>query len=208
MEAIPPPDPRHAALLRRAEARQRCAARIAEDLGIEAGWTQFGTVHLVGAAAYGLIVAPDIDYEIFGHMAPKAGFDQCTRWATDPHVIKIKYLNGSATEDAGLGWQITYRNNGVGWNVQMWLLPADYAGPRAADLVPALSARLDTPARAAILSIKEALVSSRTGYRSIDVYRAVLDDGIDTPEQYASWCTRHATTGLLSWRPRPSGGAA
>lgn len=202
-----PSGTRQAALLERAAVRQRDAQRIAAALGIEAGWAPFGDVHLVGAAAYGLIVALDIDYEIFGVMTPDAGFDQCARWARDPHVSKIKYVNAVAAEDAGLGWQVTYRDGGTDWNLQMWLLPSDYAGPRAADLVTAIHTRLDTAAREAILSIKERLVGSGTAYRSIDVYRAALDDGIDTPEQYEAWAAEHTTTGLLDWRPRPPGGA-
>jgi hypothetical protein len=202
-----PADSRSAALLERAAARQRTAEQISADLDVESGWARFGTVHLVGAAAYGLIVAPDIDFEIFGPMTAQAGFEQCTRWAANPHVTKIKYVDGAATEDDGLGWQVTYLHGDTRWTVQMWLLPADYPGPRAADLVAPLKARLDLWARTAVLSIKEALVHAGAAYRSIDVYRAVLDDGIDTPERYTAWCAENTTSGLLGWRPKPPGGA-
>lgn len=125
--------------------------------------------------SYGLLVAPDIDIEIFGDLRVDAGFSLVAEWARDPAVDRVLFVNAVGAPDAGLGWELV-------------------APMRAAP-------RSDTRAR--ILHIKEALMKHKTGYRSIDVYRAVLDHGVNDVEEYDQWCRSHSSTGLINWRPVP-----
>jgi hypothetical protein len=90
----------------------------------------------------------------------------------------------------------------------MWLLPPEYSGPRSSDLIPAIRKALDVSSRCAILRIKEHLVGQRRPYRSIDVYRAVLDYGISSAEEYQRWAVSHSTEGLIGWRPSPGRGGS
>ncbi len=51
-------------VLERAEQRSQCAHHILSQLQLFERWRAFGTPTLVGAVAYGLAIAPDIDLEI------------------------------------------------------------------------------------------------------------------------------------------------
>lgn len=198
---IPGPPPPCQDLLRRQAARHRRAHAILRRLAVLDRWRQLGNPVLCGATAYGLLVAPDIDVEVFGTLDVAAGFTVVGAIAADPAILKVTFLNATDTEDAGLGWEVVYRDGEQLWRIQMWLLPADYPGPRSSDLVPVLRAALDDRCRCAVLQIKEHLVAAGAHYRSIDVYRAVLDFGVTTADGYARWAVSHSSIGLIGWRP-------
>ncbi|MGH3712928.1 MAG: hypothetical protein ACRDT4_05630 [Micromonosporaceae bacterium] len=189
------------ALLDRQAARQAAARAVLNVLQPLQRWRRFGEPSLCGAMAYRLLVAPDIDIEIFGPLDPVSGFHLASAWAGDPAVRRVLFINAIGEADAGLGWEVSYLHRGVAWAVQMWLLPEDYDGPRSVDLVMPMRAALDRASRCAILRIKEELVARGTGHRSIDLYRAVLDHGVDTVEEYDRWCRSHSSTGMVNWRP-------
>lgn len=190
-------------LLDRQDARQDKARTVLDMLQPLQQWERFGEPRLCGAMSYGLLVAPDIDIEIFGDLRVDAGFSLVSEWARDPAVDRVLFINAVGEPDAGLGWELHYRLDGVRWALQMWLLPAGYEGPRSADLVAPMSAALCPGTRARILCIKEALVERETSYRSIDVYRAVLDHGVNAVEEYDQWCRSYSSTGMINWRPAP-----
>jgi hypothetical protein len=129
------------------------------------------------------------------------GFGVAAQIAQCAGVRKVTFINATAEEDAGLGWEAVCIGRGVRWQIQMWLLPVDYPGPRSCDLANVMRARLTIVERVAILRIKEVLVAAGTPYRSIDVYRAALDSGVRTVEEYLAWTVDGSSTGLLSWRP-------
>jgi hypothetical protein len=181
--------------------RQETARTILDRLSPLERWRPFGEPVLCGAVSYGLLVAPDIDIEVFGRMDAGAGFSIVADWAAKMAVRRALFLNAMGEEDAGLGWDVQYRHRGEVWHIQMWLLPPDYSGPRSCDLAPAMNHALNNHSRCAILRIKEYLVSQRSPYRSIDVYRAVLDYGVSNAHDYRRWAISHSTTGLITWRP-------
>ncbi|MEU2021883.1 hypothetical protein ABZ565_06925 [Streptomyces sp. NPDC016469] len=194
---------RDAAVLARQAARQKQALGVLDALRPLQRWERFGEPRLCGAMAYGLLVAPDIDIEVFGELHVDAGFSLVSEWARDPAVERLLFINAVGEPDAGLGWELQYRYEGERWAVQMWLLAADYDGPRSADLVAPMRAALRTTTQARILRIKEALVGRGEEYRSIDVYRSVLDGGVNDVEEYARWCRSYSSTGMINWRPSP-----
>lgn len=121
--------------------------------------------------------------------------------AADLAVRKVLFINAVGEEDAGYGWDVQFTHRGEMWHVQMWLLPSGYDGPRSSDLAPAMNQALDDTSRCAILRIKEYLIGQRKWYRSIDVYRAVLDFGIDNGRDYEKWAPSHSSARLIAWRP-------
>lgn len=192
-------------LLDRQDARQNRARAVLDILRPLQRWEQFGEPMLCGAMSYGLLVAPDIDVEIFGELRVDSGFSLVSEWAQDPAVERVLFINAVGEPDAGLGWELHYRFEGERWSVQMWLLAADYDGPRSADLVAPMRAALGPGTRARILRIKEALVAREDAYRSIDIYRSVLDYGVNDIEEYDRWCRSYSSTGMINWRPSPRG---
>jgi hypothetical protein len=127
---------------------------------------------------------------------------EVAKWAAHPAVNRVLFLDELDGPGGGLGWRLNYRDAAQDWTVQMWLLPPDYAGPRAVDLVEPLRRALTPPGRAAILAIKEALAARRHAGISLDVYRAVVDDGVRDVAGFDRWPGPRTDPGdLVRWRP-------
>jgi len=193
----------------RAEARRLAAHDVLERLQIVERWSAIGEPTVVGAVAYGLVVAPDIDLEIrCAQPRVEDGFAVLSEIAPLPGVWRVRFSNELESPDQGLYWQIRYRfaPGSEPWKLDMWLLPHDHRGPKSTNMVDAMRRALTDETRVAILEIKAAV--SGEGARSIDVYRAVLDDGVRSAPEFAEWNERNASTGLVDWRPSERGGAS
>ena len=97
-------------LLRAAKRRER-ALRIIEKLDLLQRWSRYGSPVIVGAVRHGLMVALDIDMEIYSDN-PKIehGFEVMSGVARLPGVWKVRFSNELAGPDQGLYWQIRYRD--------------------------------------------------------------------------------------------------
>ena len=197
-----------AATLTRAEQRRAAAVELVASLQLMERWAEVGAPVLVGAVAYGLVVAPDVDLEIYcGQPRVEAGFGVISQLAALPGVWKVRFSNELDGPDQGLYWQVRYRaDSSEVWKVDMWLLAHNHRGPRAVDAVEPMRRALIDETRSAILEIKEAL-ADRDDVRSVDVYRAVLDDGVRSLDAFIQWHDRNASTDLVDWLPRAAGGA-
>jgi hypothetical protein len=85
---------------------------------------------------------------------------------------------------------------GDDWNLDIWFVDQLERQPDLAHL-KSMPARLTPEARTAILQIKHAMADSQEPgrrVRSYHVYKAVLDDGVRTPEQFTEWSTRTTTS--------------
>jgi hypothetical protein len=130
-----------------------------------------------------------------------AALDPLQDWARNKAVRRSLFINAVGQQDAGLGWEVCYLGGEEMWTVQMWLPAEDYDGPRSANLVHPLRQALTPHASCAILDLKEQHAACALPYRSIDLYRAVLDDGIETMEEFNRWKQSNSSTGLLAWAP-------
>ena len=192
-------------VLARAAERLDIAHHILAQLRLMARWGAFGTPVLVGAVAYDLVVAPDIDMEIFCDQPRiEDGFRVLEACALHPQVLKARFSNYLDGPDIGLYWQLRYQHtDGQEWKVDMWSVRRDHPGPLSSALVEPLRRALTDETRRAILEIKEqVLLDPIPRYSSIHLYRAVLDDGIRALAQFRDWFARHQTDERTSWRPR------
>jgi hypothetical protein len=191
-------------LLSRADDRRRTAHRILSELRLIERWSVYGKPMVVGAVAYGLVVAPDLDMEIYcDTLRIEDGFDILRACALHPRIHTARFANELAGPDQGLYWQLRYRlDDSQEWKVDMWSLPMAHPGPSSSALVEPMQRELTDETRRAILEIKEWL-SGEPGMRcpSIYVYQAVLKDGIRTVEQFHQWREGNPTDGLTSWKP-------
>lgn len=171
-------------------------------------WADVGRPVLVGAAAYGLLVARDIDIEIYCESPTvDPGFALVSELARRLGVWKVRFSNELDGPDRGLYWQLRLRGAETEvWKVDMWLLGHDHPGPRSADLVEPMRNALTDESRATILGIKEALLD-QPEVHSIEIYEAVLDGGARTVAEFRAWRSEHEPDGLTSWRPRRPEGA-
>jgi len=191
-------------LLERAQARLRRAQEILADLDLLERWRAFGHPVVVGAVAYGLVVAPDIDVEVYCRsLRIEDGFEVLKACAGRPHVTEVRFANHLAGPDQGYYWRVGYRHpDGQDWKIDTWSVAHDHPGPRGANLVEPMRRALTTETRRRILAIKEeALGVPSFQCPSIHVYRAVLEDGVRTFAELQTWLERTCPMGLTAWRP-------
>ena len=174
-------------LLERARVRRQQALELAADLKLVERWSRVGQVQQVGAVAYGLVVSRDLDYEVFTDGTPSiaAGFEALAQLAHHPRVTSTRFRNALHTPDQGLYWQVRCTGNDTHeWKVDLWTLAADHPGPLSAWLVEPMRRAVNDEQRKAILLLKEARAPGAVrAIASIDIYRAVIDGGVRTPDE-------------------------
>ncbi|MBA2286418.1 MAG: hypothetical protein H0W02_13125 [Ktedonobacteraceae bacterium] len=194
-------------ILDQAEERLRKAHEILAELQLFERWQVFGTPILVGAVAYGLAMAPDIDMEIHCDVPRiEDGFSVLRECALHPNVRKARFGNYLDEVDEGLYWRLIYRTDeGTDWKIDMWALHRDHGGPCAMPLVEPLRQVLIPETRCAILELKALMQDgSIPRHPSIDIYRAVIDGGVRTGTQLEAWLELHPRPFLTFWKPGES----
>ena len=191
-------------VLEQTEQRLQEAWKILARLQLFERWQVFGTPILVGAVAYGLAMAPDIDIEIYCDVPRiEDGFAVLRECALHPQVRKARFGNYLDEVDEGLYWRLIYRaEDGMDWKIDMWSLRRDHPGPCAAQLVEPLRQALTPETRRAILELKALMqAGSIPRHPSIDIYRAVIDGGVRTSAQLEAWLELHPRSFLTFWKP-------
>ena len=102
------------ALLARAHTLQAEARRIIDRLDLIGRWTAVGRLLVVGSVAYGLVVEPDIDMEVYmPRPRVAAGFSIVSQFAVVPGVRRVRFANELDGPDPGLYFQLRYREPGT-----------------------------------------------------------------------------------------------
>jgi hypothetical protein len=181
-------------LLRRQDELQAAADAVVADLGLPGLLAELGEPVRTGSSALGLMVVPDIDITVVCpslDTAAVAGL--AARLARHERVRVVQFRKDDGRWNAepeaypdGLYLGLKYRHDGPEWNADIWFVDEPDRQPDLGH-VRTLPGRITPAARAAILLIKH----SRPGYRSFDVYRSVLDDGVRTPGDYDTWRATH-----------------
>lgn len=189
--------------LKHANKRSEIAGEILQELRLLNGLSKIGSPIVVGAAAFGLIVNPDIDIEVYCN-EPRAedGFVMLAEISKNPNVKEIKFKNCLDTADQGLYFQIRYLHSDVYWKIDIWLLAKNHPGPTARDFLNPMLAVLTEETRGAIIEIKEELIQSGEKYPSIYIYQAVLDSNARRLEDFYRWYEiNNKPNGLTNWIP-------
>ena len=187
-----------ARLLRRQDTLQTEARQIMRELNVHALLSQAGLVTEVGSWVTGLMAWPDID---FGITSP--GLDSTRAYEimlpllTHPRTTMVRFTNETGTHTfAGdprnerLFFMVYYEHtSGLVWklDIPFWLDPE----PRdEGQFAAQLQSRLTPETRLAILWIKDIWHSSPVypvEVGSVDIYTAVLDHGVRTPDAFDTY---------------------
>ena len=192
-------------ILCRAEQRRRQALAVLEELDLLGRWSRYGRPFLLGAVKFGLVVNRDIDLNIYSdHPRIDQGFKLMSEIAVLPGVLKIRYSNKLETPDQGLYWQIQYQDKrGDVWKIDNWFVSeGQYAGWGEA-FAERMQESLTTEKRQIILQIKE-FMQGNPEVRGIDIYKAVLEDGIRSPSEFTTWMQENKSPDLgaiSEWMP-------
>lgn len=173
---------------------QREAADVRDALGIDELLRGVGTPNLVGACALGVMVNRDIDITVVCEALDiDPVLDVAARLARSPSVRSATVRNDTGAWNTNAGYPdglyigVDCRSGtGAGWNLDIWFVDEPDRQPDLAHLAWYLP-RLTDEARARILVIKQVEVA-KPGYHAdvhgIDIYRAVLDHGVRTPDEF------------------------
>jgi hypothetical protein len=170
------------------------AELVRADLELDDVLAGLGEPHLVGSAALGLMVWPDLDITVVCQALDIAELSRAAVvLVSHPRVRQLTLRNDSGAWNSdpekypdGVYWGIDYRDGHRTWNIDVWFVSD---AERQPDLrhVGELAARLTPETRRAILDIKRAWVDrpefGKT-VRSFDIYTAVLDGGVRTSEEF------------------------
>jgi hypothetical protein len=192
-------------LAARASKLQAQAHDVIRQLQLQERWGEVGEVTFSGSSQFGLMVTPNIDMEVYTDQPrPSAGFQVIAGIAEIPGVRRVRFKNQlDDLEDPGLFWWIQYRDQlGQDWSIDTWLVPSDHPFAMAsARFAEAMRDKLDDPSRRTILQIKHEIRCRDLDTRSIEIYKAVLRDGVSTSEQFERWLAEHPPKKLEDWMP-------
>jgi hypothetical protein len=100
----------------------RVAQEVLGELDLVRRWVRYGEVVVVGSVGLELVVAPDIDLEIWSD-EPRVtdGFAVLGELAELPRVRRITYLDARDRHERGQYWKLEYeRMPDETWTVDMW----------------------------------------------------------------------------------------
>lgn len=155
---------------------------------------QFGDVGYSGSYAYNLMLNPDIDLHLVLKEYSKDTASKVLNTLMEQDWWN-SYTFADWTQDRfrlpqwqwlPKGYYLNVRADfgGARWKVDIWLLDKDrYKGDYLAEKM----SKVTEDERLAILRIKEARESKRVNTGSYDIYSAVIDSGIRTPEDFIGW---------------------
>ncbi|MFC4619005.1 hypothetical protein ACFO4N_09805 [Camelliibacillus cellulosilyticus] len=173
------------------------AAELVEEMKLQPLLETVGTPVKVGSAALGLMVWRDLDMTVICSKLDIAAIsDVVSQLMSNPRIRQITLMN-----DTG-GWNtdpvypdgyyigLEYRSrSGNEWQLDIWFVDEPERQP---DLqhIRTMPGRLTSEAIVSILSIKT-VWRSRPEYgkqvKSFDIYSAVLDDNVRTPDEFEQW---------------------
>ncbi|MCA1057720.1 hypothetical protein LCL96_02180 [Rossellomorea aquimaris] len=190
-------------VLERQIKKRETAECILRKLKLIERWSKLGDPYLVGAAAYGLMVSPDIDIETFSpELNPEQVLEMLTEVASDPDVLELKYRNYRNTPFGGCYFKLVYRyENSEDWTIDMWLFHQNYCGPLSRDMVQPMNSVLTERDRGIILTIKEFVRKANKDIPSIYIYQSVLQWNVQNVEEFFQWFEKQERSMFNTWKP-------
>ena len=190
-----------ARLLERQDVLQTEANRLVESLDLRAVLGRAGRFERLGSSVSGLMAWRDLDLGVScGAMGAERAWETMVPLAAHPRTTRLSYRNEigplAPPELRGYGryYFVMHHQTEAGceWkiDVSLWS-PESPPGPLAH--AEELMRRLTPETRLAILWIKDAwhpLPSYPDRVSGMDIYKAVLEHGVRTPEQFGSYLSR------------------
>ena len=193
-------------LLFNAKKLQNQASRVIKELLLKERWGKIGKVNFSGSFTFGLMINPNIDMEIYtDNPNPKSGFKIISEIAQTVGVKRIKYVNQMEDEiDPGLYYCVQYIDkNSLMWSIDSWLISTNHPFAHHTEkFANAMNKRLNDEIRIKILRIKNDIYEhAETKIRSIDIYKAILRDGIENYGEFFEWFKKNPPRKLENWLP-------
>jgi hypothetical protein len=122
---------------------------------------------------------------------PKSGFKIISEIVQTAGVKRINYVNQMEDEiDPGLYYCIQYIDkSNLMWSIDSWLISTNHPFAHHPEkFTNTMNKKLNDEVRLKILRIKnDVYENAETKIRSIDLYKAILRDGIETYGEFFEW---------------------
>ena len=191
-------------IIQLAEQDQDRAWKVIKDARIMDTWMSIGAeINLVGSLKTGLLIKHlDIDFHVYTSPFILAdSFKAVSMIAENRGVKRITYANLLNTEEC-LEWHAWYEDpEGASWQIDMIhiLYESPFAG-KIERVTERISEVLTEETKKVILSIKKAIPDDHK-VKGIEVYMAVIRDGIRTYTDFMEWQQNRHHTGIIDWEP-------
>ncbi|MBT2765996.1 hypothetical protein [Paenibacillus sp. ISL-20] len=184
-------------LLLQQKALQDEASEVADELRLYELLSQAGEPVRVGSSALGLMVWRDLDMTVkCSRLSQQLTAQIASELMLHAGVRELKFINDTGvynTDPAypdGLYIGLKYKSQrGKEWEMDIWFVDEPERQPDLKHIIT-MPEQLTQERREAILQIKSDW-ASRDEYgktvRSFDIYTAVLEENIRTPEQFQAW---------------------
>jgi hypothetical protein len=187
-----------AELLRRQDLLQAEAQQVIVELSLHSLLSQVGKPEQIGSSIAGLMVWRDLDFNILcPSPSPDSIFAMMQPLLIRPHVTKLhyhndtgKYASAELRGDERYYFVVYYENEaGNEWKIDLSFWLSDTPRTQLA-YIEYLNQKMTEEIRLAILWIKDIWCHHATYPYQVggtDIYDAVLEHGVRTPEQFRSY---------------------
>lgn len=171
------------------------ADSILHEKGLLALMEAYGTPHVTGSYALDLMTWRDLDIYLESPDMPEERFSELGgRVALALRPSRMQFRNERVARTpglpSGLYWGVHAALPGHGlWKIDIWCVLSEECR-RLLRHCDGIARRLTPSARTAILQVKARCCEHseyRYGFSSQDIYTAVLDDGIETFDQFRAY---------------------
>ena len=179
------------------------ASDLLDKEGLLSMLSAFGTTQVIGSYALDTMTWPDIDISMNlpDEQNVELFFELGKRIATKFEITKMSYSNHFIRNfpgfDHGLYWGIQLRYAEREWKIDLWGYgDTDYQ--KHITEADALRRQLQQADRVAILRIKHVICQHPdyrgNVYNSMAIYRAVLEDKVESVDEFKVWVEKHTNT--------------
>ena len=182
------------------------AFEIVQELQIEKVWKDFNsTCNLVGSVKTGLLMNHlDIDFHVYSdEFSIEKSFSAISQICQNPKIKEVLYKNLLEAEDMCLEWHLSYEETPERiWTIDIIHIKNEspYAGV-IERVTEKINLALTEKLRQTILKIKWISEQQKEKYLGIDIYQAVIDEGIETFEDFKMWKQNKKDVGISLWEP-------
>ncbi len=182
------------------------AFEIIAELKIYEIWKRLNsTCNLVGSVRSGLLMDKlDIDFHTYSDdFSIEKSFQAISKIAENPKIKEVTYRNLLDAEDMCLEWHLWYEETPERiWTIDMMHIKNDSAYAGAIERVTEkIKSVVTQKQKQAILKIKWESKRQKEKFIGIDIYQAVIEEGIETFEDFKTWHNNHNRPAISMWEP-------
>lgn len=171
--------------------------------GIIPAWKNIGAeINLVGSLKIGTLGKhPDIDFHTYTpELDIRQSFAVMAQIAQNPQARRIEFVNLADTEECCFEWHIWFDdNNGTLWQIDIIQIKRGtkydgYFEKQAEEIKAAMSEEM----RQTIIRLKFE-TPDNFKIAGIEYYKAVIQDGITSFDDFMKWRKSHNFEGIIKW---------